>query len=142
MPHRYEMPQAHWDRIARFFPVRDHRGGRGRPLADHRPMVNGILWRLHTGAPWRDIPDRSGPWETVYGRFLRWRRDGTWAKILTALLRQADRGGQMGRDLGLVVATVVRASRAAGGAEKKAPPGPDARRAEGGATPGAGRPCV
>jgi transposase len=90
-------------------------------LEDHHRILNGILWRLHTGVPWRDIPEAYGPWETIYGRFRRWRRDGTWAKILTHLLEDLERRGRLGHDLWLVDATVVRASRAAAGAEKQPP---------------------
>ena len=103
-------------------------------MEDHRRILNGILWRLHTGAPWRDIPERYGPWQTVYGRFRRWRRDGTWARVLTHLLEDLEHQGRLGHDLWLVDATVIRASRAAGGAEKKSGRGPDAGRAKAGAT--------
>jgi transposase len=106
-------------RIASFFPHPAHHGGRGRPLEDHRRILNGTLWRLHTGAPWRDIPDAYGPWETIYGRFRRWRRDGTWARVLTHLLEDLEQRGRLGHDLWLVDATVVRARRAASGAEKE-----------------------
>jgi transposase len=82
------------------------------------------LWRLHTGSPWRDIPEGYGPWETVYGRFPRWRRDGTWANVLTYLLEDLEQHGRLGRALWSVDATVVRASRAAGGAEKQPDPVP------------------
>jgi len=116
MRHRHELSWPQWKRIAAFFPHRVHHGGRGRPLEDHRRIFNGILWRLHTGAPWRDIPERYGAWETIYGRFRRWRRDGTWTKILTYLLEELERSGYLGRDLWLVDATIVRASRAAAGA--------------------------
>lgn len=87
-------------------------------MEDHRRILNGILWRLHTGAPWRDIPDSYGPWETIYGRFRRWRRDGTWTRVLTHLLENLEERGRLGHDLWLVDATVIRATRAAGGAEK------------------------
>jgi transposase len=116
MRHRHELPWQDWERIAHFFPHRVHNGGRGRPFESHRRIVNGILWRLHTGAPWRDIPERYGPWETVYGRFRRWRRDGTWAQILTFLLEDLEQRDRLGHDLWMVDATIVRASRAAGGA--------------------------
>jgi|SRR5579884_1923007 len=53
-------------------------------LGPYRPLANGILWHVHTGAPWPDTPSRYGPWQTVYDRFNRWRKDGTWAKILDA----------------------------------------------------------
>jgi transposase len=118
MRHRHEIPDAHWERIAHFFPPAGHRPRRGRPLEDHHRIHNGILWRLHTGAPWRDIPEVYGPWETIYGRFRRWRRDGTWAKILTSLLDALEQRGRLGHELWLVDATVVRASRAAAGAEE------------------------
>ena len=60
-------------RIESFFPHRLHHGSRGRPLEDHHRIFSGILWRLHTGAPWRDIPEYFGPWQTIYGRFRLWR---------------------------------------------------------------------
>jgi transposase len=118
MRRRHELSWLQWKRIASFFPHRVHHGGRGRPLEDHYRLFNGILWRLHTGAPWRDIPECYGPWETIYGRFRRWRRDGTLAKIVTHLLEDLERRGRLGRELWLVDATVVRASRAAAGARK------------------------
>jgi transposase len=134
MRHRHELPQPQWERIARFFPHQTHHGGRGRPLEDHRRILNGILWRLHTGAPWRDIPERYGPWETIYGRFRRWRRDGTWAKVLTHLLEDLEHDSRLGHDLWLVDATIVRASRAASGAKKKSRPNPPFGWPEAGAT--------
>src|SRR5438874_13831387 len=134
MPHRYELSQGDWERIASLFPPPTHQGGRGRPWEDHRRTVNGILWRLHTGAPWRDIPERYGPWQRIYGRFRRWRRDGTWAKVLTHLLEDLERQGRLGHDLWLVDATIVRASRAAGGAEKKSGSDSDLGGAASGAT--------
>ena len=85
-------------------------------------MVEGCLWIAYTGAPWRDLPERFGPWETVYYRFNRWRKDGTWMRVLAALL---DRTGQThGVDLSLfcVDASVVRAHKAAAGAGKKISP--------------------
>jgi transposase len=115
---RYQLPESHWERIAHFFPPAGHRHARGRPRQDHHRILNGILWRLHTGAPWRDIPPAYGSWETIYGRFRRWRRDGTWANILTSLLDDLEQRGRLGHDLWLVDATVVRASRAAAGAKE------------------------
>jgi transposase len=115
---RHELSEDGWARIASFFPDPRHNDGRGRPLKNHRQILNGILWRLHTGAPWRDIPERYGPWQTIFGRFRRWRRDGTWARILTSLLQELEDNNRLGRDLWLVDATIVRATRAAGGAAK------------------------
>lgn len=118
MQRRHELSEDGWMRIESFFPHPRHNDGRGRPLKDHRHILNGILWRLHTGAPWRDIPERYGPWQTIFGRFRRWRRDGTWATILTSLLQELEDNNRLGRDLWLVDATIVRATRAAGGAAK------------------------
>jgi transposase len=133
--HRYELHPSPWERIKRFFPDRRQQSGRGHPWKPHRRLVNGILWRLHSGAPWRDIPPRYGPWQTVYDRFRRWRQDGTWTQLLTALLDHLDKHGQLGRDLWCVDASVIRATRAAGGVEKKFGPAAAPRRAEGGAPP-------
>lgn len=118
--YRYELTDVQWEQIAPFFPDRYHHGGVGRPWKDHRLLVNGILWPLHTGAPWPDTPERYGPWQTVYDRFNRWRRDGTWAKILDALLLRLAQAGLIDRDLWLGDGSVIRASRAAAGAKKKA----------------------
>src|SRR5215218_6649681 len=62
------------------------RGGRWR---DHRQVLNGILFRVRSGVPWRDLPERYGPWETVYKRFARWQTDGTWTRIGAALCLRA-----------------------------------------------------
>jgi transposase len=117
---RYELPDVQWEQIASFFPERYHQGGAGRPWREHRPIVNGLRWRLQTGAPWPDLPERYGPWQTVYARFNRWRQEGTGAKSLEALLLRRDKAGFSARDLWLVAAVVSRASRAAAGAKKKA----------------------
>src|SRR5262249_49403895 len=66
---RYELSDRQWERIALLFPHPSHHGKPGRPSGDQRPIVNGILWILHTGAPWRDLPERYGPWKTVWHRF-------------------------------------------------------------------------
>jgi len=81
-------------------------------------LVNGILWHLHTGAPWPDTPRRYGPWQTVYDRFNRWRKDGTWAKVLDALLLQLDQAEVIQRDLWCFDGTINRVHTSAAGAEK------------------------
>ena len=96
---RFDLTDAPWGRIQPFFPDRYHHGQAGHPWKDHRPLVHGILWHLHTGAPWPDTPACYGPWQTVYDRFNRWRKDGTWARILDALLLHLDRDSFIGRDL-------------------------------------------
>ncbi len=122
--YRYELSDVEWAQIASFFPDCYHYGRAGHPWKAHRPLVNGILWRLHTGAPWADVPERYGPWKTVYDRFNRWRQDGTWAKIVDALLVRLDKAGFIDRDLWLVDASIIRASRAAAGAKKTQAPQP------------------
>ena len=140
--YRYDLTDAQWEKIQSFFPDRYHHGQAGHPWKDHRPLVNGILWHLHTGAPWPDTPERYGPWQTVYDRFNRWRQDGTWAQILDALLRQLDQQGLIDRDLWCVDATVIRAHQAAAGAEKKSRPAAGTGRARVGATSRARGSCA
>ena len=93
--------------------------GLGSPIANSSMVFCGVST---PGAPWRDIPSRYGPWQTVYDRFRRWRLDGTWMRILTYLLDHLDKHGRLGRDLWCVDASIIRATRAAGGAEKNPDP--------------------
>jgi transposase len=116
---RYEISDRHWARLAPLLSERHHPGKAGRPPCDLRTIVNGILWILHTGAPWRDLPERYGPCKTVFARFTRWRRDGTWNRVATALLDELDDKGLIDHNLWCIDGTVIRASRAAAGAGKK-----------------------
>ncbi len=61
-----------------FDPLLPDRGERGPPVSDKRRTVNGILWVLRTGAPWRDMPARYGVWNSVFVRFTRWSKLGVW----------------------------------------------------------------
>jgi transposase len=88
-------------------------------LHDHRPILNGLLYWLHTGVPWRDIPERYGPWQTLYARFRRWSRDGTWDRLLARLQRQMARDGRLEFDLWCIDGSSIRAHKAAAGAGKK-----------------------
>jgi transposase len=115
---RYELTERQWARIAPLLSHRRRGRGAGRPATDDRPIVNGILWILHTGAPWRDLPERYGPWPTVFRRFNDWRRDGTWVRIATSLLDELDDRGRIDWDLWCIDGKVIRASRAAAGASK------------------------
>jgi transposase len=140
--YRYDLTDAQWEKIAPFFPDRYHHGQAGHPFKDHRPLVNGILWHLHTGAPWPDTPSRYGPWQTVYDRFNRWRKDGTWAKILDALLLQLDEDGLIERDLWCFDGTINRAHTSAAGAKKKSRVAAAVGRTQGSATARAAGPCA
>ena len=58
----------------------------GRPRRDHRTILTGMLWVLGSGASWRDLPEKEfGPWQTVYGRYRKWRREGLWQSIMEVL---------------------------------------------------------
>ena len=112
---RHELSEAQWQRIADLFPTAKQRG---RPWRDHRLIVNGLFWKLNTGVPWRDLPERYGPWKTVYDRFRRWQREGLFERILQRLRLQLDELGRIDWDFWAVDSTSIRASRAAAGAKK------------------------
>jgi transposase len=112
---RYELTDDQWHLLKGLFPAQK-RGGRWN---DHRVTLNGMLWILRSGAPWRDLPERYGKWKSVYHRFNRWRRDGLFDRILKALRIRLDKQGKIDWDLWLVDGSNVRASRAAAGARKK-----------------------
>src|SRR5688572_10203540 len=123
MVRRHELTDEEWARLAPLLPP--EQGRMGRPSHAHRLIVNGILWRLGTGAPWRDLPERYGPWQTVYTRFRRWRLAGVWDRVFAAVQRQADAAGQVAWSGQLVDGTVIRAhqhaARAKGGARRRSP---------------------
>jgi transposase len=106
---------AQWAHLDPHLPPRKPRTG--KPNKDHRTVVNGILWKIRTGAPWRDLPERYGPWQTVYSRFRRWRLAGVWDRLFAAVQRQADAAGQVDWTLHFVDGTVVRAHQHAAGAK-------------------------
>lgn len=68
------------------------RGGRWR---DHRQVIEAIAWKFRTGSPWREIPERLGPWQTAYERHNRWSADGTWARLFAAVQSDADAAGRL-----------------------------------------------
>lgn len=84
-------------------------------------MINGMLWVLRTGAPWRDLPERYGPWQSVYTRFRRWTASGLWQQILAGVQAAADEAGQVDWEVHYLDGTVVRAHVAAAGAKKGQP---------------------
>ncbi len=92
---------------------------RDRPPKDHRQIVNGLLWLLRTGAPWRDLPERYGPWQTVATRFYRWRRASIWDRLLAELQAEADAAGNLDWSLHHVDGTMIRAHQHAAGAQKR-----------------------
>jgi transposase len=99
----------------------------GRPSVCQRKLINGIRWRVRTGSPWRDLPAEYGPWQTVYGLFRRWQRDGVWSSVLSRLQARADAVGLITWEVN-VDSTICRAHQHAAGARRdgqaqKEPPG-------------------
>lgn len=116
----HELTDDQWAVLAPHLPPQ--RAATGRPAKDHRLMVDGVLWRLRTGAPWRDLPERDGPWESVYTRFRRWQAAGVWEEVLRALQAAADAHGELDWDLHFLDGTSIRAHPHAAGAPKKGAP--------------------
>ena len=112
---RGDLTNEQWARLAPLLP-KGRKPGRP-PRWSKRQLIDGIRWRTRTGAPWRDVPARYGPWQTVYGLFRRWQRDGTWQRILTGLQAQADAKGLITWQVS-VDSTVARAHQHAAGARK------------------------
>jgi transposase len=83
---RGDLSEAEWRLLKDLLPA--ERGRKSRPAHDNRTIVNGILWRIRTGAPWRDVPEKYGKWMTVYQRFRRWSAAGVW-EVAAATLAQA-----------------------------------------------------
>lgn len=94
-------------------------GARGR-WRDHRQVINGILWKLRTGARWRDLPERFGPWKTCHERLRRWTADGTWDRILAAA--QVHDDGTPVQWTISIDSSIVRAHQHSAGARKKGAP--------------------
>ena len=116
-PHqRGDLAEPQWQRLKPLLPAQ--KPDTGRPSNDHRTVLNGILWVLRTGAPWRDVPERYGAWETVSGRFYYWRKIGLWQRILERLQQQTDADGKLNWDIHFVDGSVIRAHQHAAGAKR------------------------
>ncbi|MEW2490310.1 IS5 family transposase [Streptomyces sp. NPDC048411] len=113
---RGDLTDTQWDRLAPLL-----QGGKkpGRPPKwTRRQLIDGIRFRTRTGVPWRDVPERYGPWGRVYDLFRRWQRDGTWQSIRAELQVQADAQELITWDIN-VDSTVCRAHQHAAGARKR-----------------------
>ena len=115
MTHRGELTDQQWERLQPLLPP--EKPATGRPNVDHRRIINGILWRERTGAPWRDLPARYGRRSTVYSRFWRWRVAGLWDRLFAAVQRQADAAGDVDWGVHFVDGSVIRAHQHAAGAK-------------------------
>ncbi len=113
---RHALSDQQWELVAPMLPAKSTDG---RPARDPREMLEGMLWIMRTGAPWRDLPERFGPWQTVYHYFNEWRREGVLEYVAERLLLELDVGGLIDWDLWCVDSTAVRASKAAAGAGKR-----------------------
>lgn len=118
------LTDGQWARLEPLLPPARPRTG--RPNKDHRLVVEAIVWRLRTGAPWRDLPACFGPWQTAYSRFRRWREAGVWDRALAALQAQGDAAGDLDWTLHFVDGTTIRAHQHAAGAKRGAATKPSA----------------
>ena len=116
---RHEISDDHWERIKDFLP--GQAGHPGVTAKDNRLFVNAILWIARTGAPWRDLPERFGPWNSVWKRFDRWAKKGVWRRVFQEL---------QDPDLEWLIldSTVTRAHQHAAGKKGGKPPRPSAAR--------------
>jgi transposase len=91
--HRCVVSDEAWAWLAPQLPSSTgRRGGRWR---DHRQVIEAIAWKYRTGAPWRELPEQFGPWQTAYERLTRWNADGTWARLLTRAQTDAEAAGEL-----------------------------------------------
>jgi transposase len=103
-----------WQTISSLLP----RSGRGRQWRNYRVVINGIVWKLRTGAPWRDLPNRSGLWQTCYDRFIRWRQGGTWDRLLAQVQTTTDAVEAVNWEVS-IDSTVIRAHQHASGTRRR-----------------------
>lgn len=151
---RHDLKDPEWALLEPLLPDRTPR--RGGRWSDHRLIVDAVRWRTRTGCPWRDLPERFGPWQTVYSRHRRWSTDGTWTKVVDHLRIEADTDPAALDEAGAwqvaVDSTAVRAHADAAGARHEPPkdvpaqlledlaaavPAGPARRSPGSSPPGA-----
>jgi transposase len=105
---RHELTDEEWDRIAPLLPA--ERGRKARPAKlPNRTFMNAMFFVAKTGVPWRDLPERFGPWKTVYARFSRWNQVGVFERVLQAFTVEAD------REAAIADSTYIRAHQHAAG---------------------------
>src|SRR5258708_15534636 len=109
---RYGLRDDEWDRIKDLLPGRA--GHVGVTAKDNRLFVEAVLFRYRAGIPWRDLPERFGPWKAVHTRFSRWAASGVWVKLFEQLSADTD------NEYAMIDSTIVRAHQHSAGAQKKA----------------------
>ncbi|MFC4857380.1 IS5 family transposase [Actinophytocola glycyrrhizae] len=133
MAGRFDLTDAQWVVLEPLLPqpVRS-----GRPsLWSKRRLIDGIRWRVRTGAPWRDMPTAYGSWAAAHALVRRWQRAGVWSRILTTLQAIADAAGRITWDVS-VDSTIARAHQHAAGARKRGIFRPNRQASTGGIEPG------
>ena len=115
--HPDDLTDEQWDSIKNLIPQSTARTG--RPANDPRLMLDGIFWICSAGTRWRQLDSRFGPYQTVFGYFTKWRREGVLTKVIEKLQLDLDKKGLIDWDLWNVDGSNVRASKSAAGAEKK-----------------------
>lgn len=116
---RGDLTDSEWAKLEPLLPAQQRAGGAGGRYRDHRRVVNGMLWVLRTGAPWRDLPERYGPWQTCYSRFRRWSEQGVFKRVLEQLQSREDAAGRLDWSEASLDASYVKAHPHAAGARKK-----------------------
>jgi transposase len=116
---RHRLTDDQWACISDLFPAPARTG---RPPRDRREIVDAILWMLRSGAPWRDLPEEFGSFQTVWGLFDQWNADGTLDEILERLRASHVDVGAIDAKLWCVDGTTIRAARCAAGGGKKGIP--------------------
>lgn len=105
---RYDLTDFEWSIIKPLLPNKP----RGVPRVNDRHVLNGIFWVLRSGAPWRDLPERYGPYTTCYNRFVRWRKAGVWDRLMDAVSEAYD------GDIQMIDSSVVRVHQHAASVKK------------------------
>ncbi len=114
MVKRHELTDEQWRVIEALLPAS---GVAGRPRVDDRRVINGMLFKARTGVAWRDLPERYGPWKTVYNRFWRWSRNGTLTMLVMKARVIAEAIDELDREVS-VDSSIVRAHQHAAGARR------------------------
>jgi transposase len=117
---RGDMTDRDWQRLQPLLPP-EKTGKRGGQWRNHRQVIDGIRWIGRTGAPWRDLPERYGPWQTCAERLYRWQQDGLWPHILQTLQSQEDATSNVEWEGVSVDSTTIKAHPHAAGARKPLP---------------------
>ncbi len=115
---RYDLSDEEFAVLEPLLPP-ERSGQAGNPYRSHRQILNGIFWILSSGAAWRDLPERYGPWKTVYGRFRRWTQSGMFQEVLDVLEARARKADRIDFEFSAVDGSVVRVHKSAAGARKK-----------------------